>query len=161
LGIAYALNNKTVIRAGAGRFYTRLGVSDSVFLGGNPPLQPTASITRGSADNPGGTAGNAFPLVITTQDRIFKNPEAWTWNVTFEREIGFNTTVEVGYVGRRGLHAQRERNINQLQPGTLFLPSSKLPNGNTVNPDFLRPFKGFGIIRVTNNDANSLYNGLQ
>ena len=30
-----------------------------------------------------------------------------------------------------------------------------------VNPDFLRPYKGFGVIRVTNNDANSRYNGLQ
>ena len=59
---------------------TRLGVSDSVFLGGNPPLQPTASITRGSVDNPGGTSGNAFPLVITTQDPIFRNPESWTFS---------------------------------------------------------------------------------
>jgi hypothetical protein len=154
VGIAYALNDKNVIRAGVGRFYTRLGVSDSVFLGGNPPLQPTVSITRGSVDNPGGTGGNAFPLVVTTQDKIFKNPEAWTWNVTYEREIGFDTLVEVGYVGRRGLHAQRERNINQLQTGTI----QRNPG---VNPDFLRPFKGFGIIRLTNNDANSMYNGLQ
>jgi hypothetical protein len=154
VGIAYAINDKNVIRAGAGRFYTRLGVSDSIFLGGNPPLQPTVSISRGSVDNPGGTGSNAFPLVITTQDKIFKNPEAWTWNVTFEREIGFDTLVEVGYVGRRGLHNNRERNINQLQTGTI----QRNPG---VNPDFLRPYKGFGIIRLTNNDANSLYNGLQ
>ena len=161
IGVAYALTDKMVFRAGAGRFFTRLGVSDSVFLGGNPPLQPTVSITRGRADNPGGTSGNAFPLVVTSQDRVFKNPEAWTWNATFEREIGFNTTVEVGYVGRRGLHGQRERNINQLQPGTCQYNTS---NGQTVcpsNPDTLRPFKGFGIIRVTNNDANSMYHGLQ
>jgi hypothetical protein len=121
-------------------------------------------------DNPGGTGGNAFPLVITTQDKIFKNPEAWTWNVTFEREVGFNTLVEVGYVGRRGLHAQRERNINQLPVGTC--PANQpgftggcpvISSGSTTrfNPDALRPFKGFGIIRLTNNDANSLYNGLQ
>jgi hypothetical protein len=153
-GVAYAINDKTVVRAGAGRFFTRLGVSDSVFLGGNPPLQPTASITRGLVDNPGGTAGNIFPLVITTQDPIFKNPEAWHWSATFEREIGFNTVVDIGYVGRRGLHGQRERNINQLQPGTVQA------NPGT-NPDFLRPFKGFGVIRVTNNDANSIYHGLQ
>lgn len=154
LGVAYAFNDKNVIRAGAGRFLTRLGVSDSVFLGGNPPLQPTVSISRGDADNPGGTAGNRFPLVVTTQDKIFKNPEAWTWNLTFEREIAFDTLVEVGYVGRRGLHGQRERNINQLPVGTI----QRNPG---VNPDFLRPFKGFGIIRLTNNDANSMYHGLQ
>jgi len=153
-GVAYAFNDKNVIRAGAGRFYTRLGVSDSVFLGGNPPLQPTVSISRGSVDNPGGTGGNLFPLIVTTQDPIFKNPEAWTWNLTFEREIAFDTLVEVGYVGRRGLHGQRERNINQLQPGTIQANPG-------VNADVLRPYKGFGNIRLTNNDANSMYHGLQ
>jgi Carboxypeptidase regulatory-like domain len=154
VGIAYAFNDKTVIRAGAGRFLTRLGVSDSVFLGGNPPLQPTVSVTNGSVDNPGGVAGNAFPLAITTQDRVFKNPESWAWSATIQREITFNTTIEIGYVGRRGLHGQRERNINQLQPGTI-------QDNPGINADYLRPYKGLGIIRVTNNDANSSYHGFQ
>ena len=165
VGFAYAINDKNVFRAGVGRFYTRLGVSDSVFLGGNPPLQPTVSITTGSVDNPGGTGGNAFPLVITTQDKIFKNPEAWTWNATFEREVGYSTLVEVGYVGRRGLHAQRERNINQLPVGTCPAPAGcpfiSGTSGPRFNTDALRPFKGYGIIRLTNNDANSMYHGLQ
>jgi hypothetical protein len=133
---------------------TRLGVSDSVFLGGNPPFQPTASVTNGLVDSPGGATAVKFPLVITTQDQDFKNPTAYTWNVTFERELGFKTTVEVGYVGRRGLRAQRERNLNQLQPGTLQANPG-------INIDYLRPYKGFGTIRTTNNDANSMYNGLQ
>jgi hypothetical protein len=154
IGIAYGINDKTVVRVGAGRFFTRLGVSDSVFLGGNPPLQPSASITRGRVDNPGGTTGNVFPLAVTSQDPIFKNPEAWHWSATFEREVGFDTVVEVGYVGRRSLHGQRERNINQLLPGTVQANPG-------INPDSLRPFKGFGVIRVTNNDANAIYHGLQ
>ncbi|MBS1790027.1 MAG: carboxypeptidase regulatory-like domain-containing protein [Acidobacteria bacterium] len=153
-GFAYAINDKTVVRAGAGRFMTRLGVSDSVFLGGNPPFQPMASIANGSVDNPGGGTNRAFTQNITTQDPIFRNPETWTWNATFEREIGFNTTLEVGYVGKRGLHGQRERNINQLLPGTLQA------NPGT-NADYLRPYKGFNTIRVTNNEAVSRYNGLQ
>ncbi len=154
VGIAYAFNDKNVVRAGAGRFMTRLGVSDSVFLGGNPPLQPTVSVTNGSVDNPGGKAGNVFTQQITSQDKVFKNPEAWTWNGTFEREIGFATKLEVSYVGRRGLHAQRERNINQLAVGTIQANPG-------INPDSLRPYKGYNIIRVTNNDANSTYNSFQ
>lgn len=157
IGIAYALDSKTAIRAGVGRFITRLGVSDSVFLGGNPPLQPTASVAQGNVDNPGGTQGSLFPLFPTTQDRIFKNPEAWNWNVTVEREVGFDTTVSIAYVGRRGLHGQRERNINQLTTGAL-MPEN---NPNNLNVNQLRPYKGYGPIRITNNDANSTYNGLQ
>src|SRR5262249_29956203 len=53
VGFAYALGSKSVVRAGGGRFIDHWGVSDSVFLGGNPPLQPTVSITAGSVDNPG------------------------------------------------------------------------------------------------------------
>jgi carboxypeptidase family protein len=170
-GFAYAFNDKNVLRGGAGRFLTRLGVSDSVFLGGNPPLQPSISVSNGLVNTPGGPAGSStppecaafapgscvnFPLTITTQDRNFRMPEAWTWNLTFEREIAWNTTVEIGYVGRRGLFGQRERNINQLPVGATTLAQNK-----GINVDALRPYKGFGVIRLTSNDSNSLYNGLQ
>jgi len=155
LGVAYSLDNKTVVRASGGRFETRLGVSDSIFLGGNPPFQPSASVSHGSVDNPGkGATNNSFPLPVTTQDPVFFNPEAWTWNAAVQREVGFQTTVEVAYVGRRGLHLQQEANINQLAPGTTFAN----PN---IAPDALRPFAGYGAIRSTNNDANSIYHGLQ
>jgi hypothetical protein len=156
VGIAYQINDKTVVRTGVGRFSTRLGVSDSVFLGGNPPLQPTISTSNGSiADlsNPANRVAG-FPLTVTTQDPIFKNPEAWTWNGTVQRELGSATTIEVGYVGRKGLHQQRERNINQLLAGTLQA-------NPTVHVDAQRPYKGYGVIRSTNNEGSSFYNGLQ
>src|SRR6266481_122365 len=113
VGIAYALNSKTVIRAGAGRYTTRLGVSDSVFLGGNPPFQPNASVSNGSADNPGGGGAASIPLVVTTQSKAFKPPEAWAWNVTVERELFWKSLLSVAYVARRGVHLQRESDINQ------------------------------------------------
>ena len=75
VGVAYAFNEKTVLRSGAGRFFTRLGVSDSVFLGGNPPFQPIVSVSNGSVDNPGGGAANTFPFTVTSQDPIFTNPQ--------------------------------------------------------------------------------------
>ena len=134
---------------------TRLGVSDSVFLGGNPPLQPIGlGRERQRRQSRAALADAAFPQNITTQDRYFRNPEAWAWNADLEREIGLDTTVEVGYVGRRGLHAQRERNINQLQPARSEAESWHQPRLPAA-------FKGFNIIRVTNNDANSMYNGFQ
>jgi len=154
IGIAYSPDQKTAIRAGVGRFLTRLGVSDSVFLGGNPPFQPSASVSFGSVDNPGGGSANSFPLPVTTEDPILYNPEAWTWNAAVQRDIGFNTTLEVAYVGRRGLHGQQEININQLQPGTRFANPG-------VSPDALRPYAGYGAIRDTNNVSNSIYHGLQ
>jgi hypothetical protein len=154
VGIAYQLNKKTVLRAGGGSFYTRLGVSDSVFLGGNPPFQPNASVSFGNVDDPGGTGANAVPLVVTTQSKNFKNPEAWTWNATVEREMPWHSQLTVGYVGRRGLHLQRESDINQ--------PTLAAVAANPdVNINAIRPYKGFGSIRETDNVASSRYNSLQ
>ena len=132
VGLAFAFNDKTVLRAGGGRYITRLGVSDSIFLGGNPPLQPMISIANGSVDYPAGGTNRDFPMNVTSRDRDLRNPEAWTWNLTFERDLGLDTLVEVGYVGRRGLHLQRERNLNQLAPGTLQANPG-------VNENLLRP----------------------
>lgn len=154
LGVAYALGSKTVVRGGVGRYLTRLGVSDSVFLGGNPPFQPSGSVSVGSVDNPGSGASNAFPLPVTTQDPVFKNPESWAWNATVQREVGFQTTVEVAYVGRRGLHAQQELDLNAVPAGTTF-------DNPGVNVNALRPYKGYGVTRSTNNVGSSRYNALQ
>ena len=160
IGLAYQLNDKTVIRSGIGRFFTVLGVSDSIFLGGNPPFQPTANVTYGSVDNPGGTSTNILPLTVTTQSKAFKNPEAWNWNVTVERQIWLNSVLSVAYVGRRGLHQQRESDINQ--PTTAAVAPYLDANGNlTVNLDSLRPYKGYNSIRETDNVASSRYNSLQ
>lgn len=154
VGIAYSLNPKTVFRAGAGRFITRPGISDSIFLGGNPPFQPTATVTNGSVDNPGGTSTNQYPLAVTTYAFNNRNPESWTWNATFERELPGAMTISIGYVGRRGLHLPRESNLNQLQPGTLQANAG-------VNTDALRPYLGYAVIRQSANDNTSRYNGLQ
>jgi hypothetical protein len=154
LGIAYQMNDKTVIRIGAGRFFTRLGISDSVFLGGNPPFQPSVAVSNGSVDNPGGATINNYPLTVTTQSKAFKNPEAWNWNFTLERETFWNSVLSVGYVGRRGLHLQRESDINQPTAGALQANPG-------VNINALRPYLGYGSIRETDNVASSRYNSLQ
>lgn len=154
LGIAYQFNDKTVFRAGAGRYITRLGVSDSIFLGGNPPFQPNVSLANSSVDSLGSVGAAAIPLVVTTQSKAFKNPEAWAWNFTLEREMPLKSIVTVAYVGRRGLHLQREANINQ--------PTTDVIAANPgINLNALRPFKGFGSIRRTDNVASSMYNSFQ
>lgn len=160
LGIAYQLNEKTVLRAGVGRFFTRLGVSDSIFLGGNPPFQPTANVTFGNVDHPGGTSTNVLPLTVTTYPRTWENPEAWNWNFTVEREMFWKSVVSVAYVGRRAIHLPREVDINQPTTATVA-PYLDAKGNLTVNLDSLRPYKGYNSIRSSQNVANSMYNSLQ
>ena len=158
VGIAYQIGSrqKDVIRAGAGKFMARPGVTDSAFLGGNPPFQPMVSISNGLADAPGAGPSSAFPLYFATTDSQFKIPSSYQWNVSYEHEVGFKTTVTVGYVGRVGLNLERTRNINELPLGTLFKPENK-----GINTDVLRPYKGFSVINVEENSGRSEYNALQ
>lgn len=156
LGLAYSFNSKTVLRAGVGRFFSRPSMSGNILLGGNPPFQPMASIATGQADNPGGGTLARFPFYFMTTEPVFRIPNAWNWNATFERELGFGTLVSAGYVGRVGLHLERTRDLNQLAVGTLQNPANKGINVNT-----LRPYKGFASIDMRETATRSQYHGLQ
>ncbi len=156
VGIAYSVTPKQVIRAGFGGFVSRPGVYDSVFLGGNPPYQPSASVTNGVADNPGGASRVAFPQFFQTIDPVYRLPRGYNWNATYQRELPFATTIEIGYVGSVGNYLARERDLNQLPTGTTFRPENA---GANVN--FLRPFKGFANINMLEHSGRSEYHGLQ
>ena len=100
VGIAYSLNSKTVLRTGFGRYTNRQGVSDFVFAGGIPPLQQVASVSSGSVDNPGGNSGS-YPTLSGDIDQRSPQPEAYIWNVSVEREIGFGMTFPITPTGTR------------------------------------------------------------
>lgn len=154
LGLAYSINDKTVLRASSGVFHNRATLNDSSLLGGNPPFQPQVSVSNGIADNPGAGGAASLPFSMTAQDVDFKLPVAYTWATGVQREMPFGFTVDVTYVGRLGRYLQRERNINQLLPGTLQANPG-------VNIAALRPYLGYGAIRMTENSGSSRYNSLQ
>ena len=155
LGMSYQLNEKTVLRASGGIFHNRVTLNDSTLLGGNPPFQPQATVSNGSVDNPGGgTASARLPFGINGQDVNFKHPTSYMWGFGIQREIPLGITLDITYLGRRGLYLQRERNINQLLPGTLQANPG-------VNIAALRPYKGYNVIRLAENSGNSKYNSLQ
>jgi hypothetical protein len=155
-GFAYQIESGTVIRAGAGRYIQRLGISDTVHVGGNAPFQPASNVTRGSVDNPGGIGVNTTPLAFTSHAYTYPSPEAWAWNVTAEHEFSNVATFTLSYVGRRGYHLEQLANINQLQPGTTLLAANK-----GVNTDALRPYKGFSTIIEAENTGGSFYHAMQ
>jgi hypothetical protein len=114
------------------------------------------TVANGLVDHPGGVGGGAsdLPFGIQGQDPVFKHPTSYMWSTGVQREIPFGFVMDVSYVGRRGLYLQRERNINQLQPGTI--------QGNPgVQIAALRPYKGYGAIRVSENAGKSIYHSLQ
>jgi hypothetical protein len=157
IGVSYSVNKATVARASAGIFHNRVTLNDSTLLGGNPPFQPMVTVSSGSVDNPGGAGGASdLPFGIQGQDVVFKHPTSYMWSAGVQREVPLGFVVDVTYVGRRGLYLQRERNINQLPVGTLTNPANK-----DINIAALRPYKGYGAIRLSENAGYSKYNSLQ
>lgn len=156
LGIAYQLDEKTVLRAGAGRYVSRQGVSDGVFSGGIPPLQQLVSISTGSVDNPGGTAAatGSYPQLTGAINQSSPQPEAYTWNVSVERELGFDTVADISYVGRHALHQQFQGDLNQAPVGT-----AQQFGTNGVNAH--RPYAGYSAITEVYQGDTAAYNGLQ
>jgi hypothetical protein len=156
VGLAYQVNSKTVVRSGVGRYTNRQGVSDGVFDGGIPPLQQVVSLSVGSVDNPGGTAGatGSYPTLSGSLAQNSPQPEAYIWNVSVERELGLQTVAEVSYVGRHSLHQQFEADLNQAPDGTAQIYGTAGVNAH-------RPYLGYAAITQVYQGDTATYQGLQ
>lgn len=82
-----------------------------------------------------------------------------------QHEVGFNTIVEVSYVGNVARHLIQTRNLNQISYGARFLSENLDPtDANRTRPlpdNFLRPFPGYQNITYIENSGSSNYNSMQ
>jgi hypothetical protein len=154
LGMAYALGDTTTIRSGVGLFLNRPQINTSAAYGFNPPLSEMATVINGNVDAPAGAERRTFPLVMAMFSPDYVNARSWAWNVTMDRQLPWQNTVQISYVGRSASNLERARNINQLQPGTL----QANPGANT---NALRPYKGFATITMYETTGRSRYNAMQ
>jgi hypothetical protein len=154
LGLAYALTDTWTIRSGVGRFLNRPQINTSAAYGFNPPLSEMATVINGNVDAPGGAARRSFPLVMAMFSPDYTNASSWAWNVTTDRQMPLQHTVQLSYVGRSASNLERARNINQLQPGTIGANPG-------ANVNFLRPYKGFSTITLYETTGSSKYNAMQ
>jgi hypothetical protein len=73
-------------------------------------------------------------LTTAAFDPKLKIPTVHEWDLTIQRELPAGFTVEVGYIGKRGLRLYRAYDLNQLsisQPG--FLNSFNIARNNVGN----------------------------
>lgn len=133
LGLAYRLDNKTTVRAGAGIFYA-LNTGGTVIepLMSAAPFYITANLTS-SSTTPQLFASKLFPAASqttagVTQDIDLKKKDGriYQYNLSVQRELGRGLLAEAGYIG----------NSAQNQIGTEFVNQPTLP----VNPAAPLPF---------------------
>src|SRR5215813_4802340 len=129
IGLAYKLDNKTVVRAGYGIFFGFLGQrrGDVIQSGFS---RDTNFVPTTDGVNFIGTLSNPFPNGVLEpvgagdgprtflgQSITFFNPKPLApynqrWELGFQRELTGGWVAEASYVGNRGTHIEITRNIN-------------------------------------------------
>lgn len=146
-------SGKTSIRAGYGVFYDRWG-SYSQFGGFNPPFNSSVNIYNTLLSNPGGSTGATYPPSLSAVFAPWKYPQVQKWSFSVQRDVGFNTTVEVAYVGTKGSHLLGAVNPNQPYP------NAQVAQG-LISPDSVRPYPGYSTITAYEPAFDSNYQALQ
>jgi hypothetical protein len=187
LGIAYQLNEKTVIRMGYGRSYD-IGVFGSTF--GHSVTQNLPVLARQTLNAPNnfervfnlaqGPPAPTFPTpdangrfrapdgvnpsILPEQQRL---PYVDAYNLTVQRELTTDISAEVAYVGNKGTHvfSGDGPDVNFNQPTIVGFPT--IPRDQR-RPFFQGPVAGYGApfglttdMRYLCNCADNNYNSLQ
>jgi hypothetical protein len=161
LGIAWKIDEKTVLRTGYGIFFGFLGQrrGDVIQAGfsQNTPINVTldnglnfietlSNPFQGGIITPVGSALGPQTFLgqsITFFDQNPLTPYQQRWELGIQREIGKGFVAEAAYVGNRGTHLQVGRNIN----ATPIQYLSTLPTRDQARIDYLsrnvpNPFAG-------------------
>jgi hypothetical protein len=164
---------KTIMRAGFGIFYERIGGNEEYNMGqNNVPFAYQSNPTQVYLDNPatsyitGQTATVPyFPASITTVDQQYKIPTSAQWSFGIQHQLQQNTVVGVTYVGNSNYHQSEGININSLaenDPHRLGVCGSTCGyTGTQLNANLYRPYQGWAAIAPMVLGANSNYHSLQ
>jgi hypothetical protein len=156
-GFAYSMNDKTVIRGGYGIFYTNSQsfLNNFVINRRQPPFAETQQITS-STTTPQINIANPFinasaALVVGTQNINPQFKEGYTqhWNLTVQRQLPKNVSLEAGYVANKGT------NLDELVFYNVPTP------GPTATIQARRPFPTWGTALSMDPYVTSIYNSLQ
>jgi hypothetical protein len=125
LGLAWAVNSKTVVRVGGGLYYGTQDANTLLKLAQSLPTTYNQTLTF-NAYVPQNPNLNVFgPVVVGSQaiqaasiDPHQGTPYSPQWSLNVQRTITPNMVLEVGYLGTDGIHLEQNVQLNNSLPGT-------------------------------------------
>jgi hypothetical protein len=172
LGVVYDITGrgKTILRGGFGIFFDRpMGnmVFDQI---ANAPgmLQPV--LQWGRLQGLSASTGDPDPtLTMSPTAYDFKPPRVMAWNVGLQHKLWRGIILDLAYVGSSSKDLLQQKQINAVPWGAKFLQvnqdptraPSPVPGAAALADDFLRPYQGYGTIRLWEFGAISNYHALQ
>jgi outer membrane receptor protein involved in Fe transport len=154
-GFSYALtsDNLTVLRGGYGIFHDRWSQFASSARN-NYPFNQSVSIFNTLFSDPSQGVRRIFPIGLTSFNSPWEVPSLQKWSLGIQRQLPAALLLDVSYVGSKGAHLIRTRDINQP------VASAAIASGQ-INPNAARPYPGFASINTYETTANSTYHSLQ
>ena len=156
-------NGKTAVRGGVGMFYNRVFTDQILVMVENPPLLNTPVIYHNNLSTYLQSAGTLFPSNVSGLSRPGEVPAVINWSFGVQQNIGFQTVLDVAYVGSIGSHLMVSRDLNTVPYGANFLPQNQDPTnpGRPLPVNFYRPYPGYGSIQYREFSSTSNYHSMQ
>ncbi len=158
VGLAYALNDKTVIRTGFGIYYNQQPYNFLQFAIANSPVYilqnvtvpvgTPVAVTDVFSANPGKSAQSPFTLGLHSPQ-----PYIEQWNFGIQRSLWGSALATISYVGNESHHQPLRLNPNQAVQDTNLAVPTPLANR--------RPYPFIGDVFGQYNIQNTNYHSLQ
>jgi hypothetical protein len=172
IGAVYDLTGRgqTIVRGGFGIFYDRPQGNMVFDMISNAPGVLNSTLTWGQLQTLTAAGGDPNPTLSLNPTAFdFKPPRVNQWNVGIQHKVWSEVILDVAYVGSKSSDLLRQVQINALPLGATFRPENQDPTrvpasqlGSSALPnDFLRPFKGYGNIRMWDYSGYANYHALQ
>jgi hypothetical protein len=156
-------DGKTAVRGGFGMFYNRQAQGQILtpFIA-QPPIVQSPTIYYSSLATLLNSTGYFFPSNVVGVDQEGKVPTTMNYSLSVQRDIGFGTVLDVGYVGSLARHLLWRRNLNSIPFGANFDPRNIDPTTNApLAPAFLRAYTGYNNVSVAEQAGTSNYHSMQ
>jgi hypothetical protein len=165
LGIAYRINDSTVLRTGYGLTYDPISLARTFRT--NYPMLLAFNIVAPNSAAPAGLLRNGIPptptvtindgrvavpngVNVLTLGDSFRRPYIQSWNLVLERNIGAGFVASAGYIATRTVGQSGQINLNAGRVG-----------GGTASQPLNQRFGRVASTNLQNGMANSHYDSLQ